>query len=96
MERALRRCAVSEEPHRDAAVGPELRCRRSSDSDRQASGHDAVRAEDPEFRVGDVHRAAAATIRTLVLAHELGEHPGRVETFGQTVAVPAVGRGDDV
>ena len=96
MERTLRRCAVSEEPHRDVTVGPKLRCRRRSDGNRQARGHDAVGAEDPEFRVGDVHRAAAAAIRALVLAHELGEHPGRVESFGQTVAVAAVGGGDDV
>ena len=31
-----------------------------------------------------------------VLAHQLGEHPERVEALGQAVAVAAVGRGDHV
>ena len=35
------------------------------DRDRQAGGHDPVGAEDPERRVGDVHRAAAAAVRAL-------------------------------
>ena len=96
VERALGHGAVAEERHRDAAVGPQLRRRRRADRDRQAGGHDAVGAEDPEVRVGDVHRAAAAAVGALVLGHQLGEHPERVEALGQAVAVAPVGRGDDV
>ena len=96
VEGALRRRAVAEEGHRHAAVGPQLRRRRRPHRDRQARGHDAVGAEDPELRVGDVHGAAAAAVGALVLAHQLGEHPGRVQALGQAVAVAAVGRGDDV
>ena len=96
VEGALRHRPVTEERHGHAAVGAELRRRRRPRRDRQAGGDDAVGAEDPELRVGDVHGAAAAAVRALVLAHQLGEHPGRVQALGQAVAVAAVGRGDDV
>ena len=65
VERALRRRAVAEERHRDAAVGAELGGRRRADRDRHAGGHDPVGAEDPELGIGDVHRAAAAAVRAL-------------------------------
>ena len=96
MERALGRRAVAEERDRHAAVGAELGGGRGAHGDRQAGGDDAVGAEDPEVGVGDVHRAAAPAVRALVLAHQLGEHPERVEALGQAVAVAAVGRRDDV
>ena len=96
VERALRRRAVTEEGHRDAAVRPELRRRRRAHGDGQARGDDAVRPEDPELRVGDVHGAPAAAVRALVLPHQLGEHADRVQALGQAVAVPAVRGGDDV
>ena len=96
MERAVRDRAVAEERNRDTAVGPELRGCGRADRDRQAGRDDSVGAEDPEVRIGDVHRAAPPTVRALVLAHELGEHAERVETLGETVAVAAMGRRDDV
>jgi hypothetical protein len=43
-----------------------------------------------------VHRAAAAAVRARVLGHQLGEHPERVETLREAVAVAAVRRGDHV
>jgi hypothetical protein len=43
-----------------------------------------------------VHRAAAAAVRALVPAHQLGEHAERVEALGQAVAVAPVGGGDDI
>ena len=96
VERALGHRTVAEEGHGDAAVGPQLRRRRRPDGDGQAGRHDAVRPEDPERRVGDVHRAPAAAVGALVPGHQLGEHPERVQPLGQAVAVAAMGRGDDV
>ncbi len=76
VEGALRHRAVTEEGHRDAPVAPELRGRGRPRRDRHAGRHDAVGAEDPELRVGDVHGPTPAAVRALVLAHQLGEHPG--------------------
>jgi hypothetical protein len=86
VERALRDRAVAEERHRHApsprscaavaaptAIGsPRRRCRWR----RRSRG-----------RIGDVHRAAAPAVRALVLGHQLGEHPERVEALGEAVAV---------
>ncbi len=96
VERALGGRAVAEERHGDAAVGAELGRGRRADRDRHPRRDDPVGTEDPEPRVGDVHRAAATAVRPLVLAHQFGEHPERVETLGQAVSVAPVGRGDDV
>ena len=96
VERALRHRAVAEERHRHAAVGAELRGRRRAHRDRQTGRDDPVGAEDAEVGVGDVHRTAAAAVRARVLAHQLGEHPERVETLGQAVTVAAMGRRDHV
>ena len=75
---------------------PQLRGHRGAVGDRKAGGHDAVGAEDPELRVGDVHGAAAASVGPLVAGHQLGEHALGVQALGQAVAVAAVGRGDHV
>ena len=64
--------------------------------DRKAGRHDAVGPEDPEPGVGDVHRAAAAPVGSLVPGHQLGEHAHGIQALGQAVAVAAVGGGDDV
>ena len=96
VEGALCHGAVTEERHGHAAVGAQLRCRRRPRRDRHAGGNNAVGPEDADPRVGDVHGAAAAAVRALVLAHQLREHPGRLQALGQTVAVAAVGRGDHV
>ena len=81
---------------RHAVVGSELGRGRGSHRDGKTGGNDPVRAEDPDVRVGDVHRAAATAVGALVLGHQLGEHAERVEALGQAVAVPAVRRRDDV
>ncbi len=96
VERALGHRAVAEERHRDTAVGSELGRRRCSHRDRQAGGDDPVGAEDADARIGDVHRTPAPAVRALVLGHQLGEHPERVETLGDAVAVAAMGRRDHV
>ena len=96
VERALCHRAVAEERDHHGAVGAQLRGGRRADRDRQARGHDAVGPEDADRRIGDVHRAAAPTVRPRVLGHQLGEHPGRVEALRQAVTVAAVGRGDHV
>ncbi len=91
---ALRGRAVSEERDGHAVTAPDLRRRRRTDGDREAGRHDAVRAEDPELRVRDVHRTAPAPVGPPLAGHELREHPEGVETLGQAVAVPPV-RGRD-
>ena len=96
VERALGHRPVTEERHRDAAVRPQLGRRRRPHRDRQAGTHDPVRAEDPDVRIGDVHRASTAAVRALIPAHQLGEHPEGVQPLGQAVAVPPMGRRDDV
>ena len=96
VERALRGGTVAEERHRDRVLVAEPGRGRCAHRDGQAGRHDAVGAEDPELRVGDVHRAATAPVGPLVPPHQLGEHPDRVEALGQAVPVTAVGRGDDV
>ena len=63
VERARGDRAVAEERHRHAAVGSQLRRGGGAHRDRQPGGDDSVRAEDPEVRVGDVHRTAAAAVR---------------------------------
>ncbi len=96
MERSLGDRAVAEEGDRDAAVCTQLRGRGGADRDRQAGTDDAVGAEDPDRRVGDVHRAAPPAVGPAVASHQLGEHPERVEPLGEAVAVAAVRRGDHV
>ncbi len=96
MERALCRRAVTEEGDGDAVPSADLRRRGRTDGDGQPGRHDPVGAEDPEGRVGDVHRAAATSVGAIGPAHELGEHPERIQTFGQAVPVSAMGGRDDV
>ena len=97
VERALGHRAVAEERHRDAAVGPQLRRRRRA---RRRSGRPAATMPlAPKIpRVGSAMciEPPAAAVGALVLGHQLGEHPERVQALGQAVAVAAVGRGDDV
>ena len=69
---------------------------RGTVGDRKPGGHDAVRAEDAQPGVGDVHGPAATSVGSLVLGHQLGEHAQRVQALGQAVAVAAVRRGDHV
>ena len=96
MERALRHRAVAEERDRHAPVGTELRRGGGADRDRQARGHDPVGAEDADGRIGDVHRASAAAVRARVLAHQLGEHPERLQALGEAVPVAAMRRRDHI
>ena len=96
MERALGRRAVAEERDRHPAVISELRRGGGTDRDRHPSGDDAVGPEDPDVGVGDVHRSAPPSVGAFVLAHQLGEHPERLEALGQAVTVAPVGGGDDV
>ena len=88
--------AVAEERHYDAAISSQLCRRRCTDRDRQAGSHDPVGAEDADRRVHDVHRPAAPAVRSLVLAHELGEHPEHVQTLREAVAVAAMGGRDHI
>ena len=96
VERALGHRAVAEERDREGAVAPELGGGGRSDGDREPGGDDAVRAEDADRGVGDVHRSAAPAVRALVLAHQLGEHAEGVEPLRQAVPVAAVGGRDHV
>ena len=96
VERALCHRAIAEERHHHAVISPQLGRGGGAHRDREAGGHDPVGAEDADPGIGDVHRAAASAIRTRVLRHELGEHPRRVETLRQAVAVPAMRRCDHV
>ena len=96
MERALRHCAVAEERHHHGTVRSELSRGGSPDGDRQPRRDDPVRAEDPDGRIRDVHRAPAPAIRAVVLAHQLGEHADRVQTLREAVAVAAMGGRDHV
>ncbi len=94
MEGAVGHRAVAEERDRHAGVAPQLRGRRCTHRDRQAGPHDPVGAEDADRRIGDVHRAPAPAIRALLLGHQLGEHPERVETLREAVTMAAM-RGRD-
>ena len=96
VERALRRRPVAEEGHGDAAISSQLGCGGGAHGDRRPGGDDPVGPEDADPRVGDVHRTAPAAVRTPVLAHQLAEHPERVEALGQAVPVAPMGRGDHV
>ena len=96
VERALGHRAVTEERDGDAAVRPQLRRRRRAGGDRHTGGDDAGRPEDSERGVGDVHGTATPAVGALLLAHQLREHPGRIEALGQTVPVATMRRGDDV
>ncbi len=96
VERTVRHRAVAEERDHDTAVASQLRGGRGTGRDRQARADDSVGAEDPECRIGDVHRTAAPAVRALVLGHQLGEHPERVETLGEAVTMAAMGGRDHV
>ena len=96
VERAGGDRAVAEERDHDAARPRGAERVRGADRDRQPRADDAVRAEDAERRVGDVHRPAPAAAGPGLLAHQLGEHPARLESLGQHVAVAAVRRRDHV
>ena len=48
------------------------------------------------LHVGDVHGAAPAAAVAGVAGQQLGHHAAEVGPLGDAVAVPAVGRGDDV
>ena len=97
VERALGHRAVAEEGHRDAAVGPELR--RGGGARRRSAGRRRRcrwRRRCPSFGSAMCIEPPRPRLVPCVLAHQLGEHPERVEALGQAVAVAAVGRGDDV
>jgi hypothetical protein len=96
VECALGHGAIPEERHDHAAVASQLGCRRRPDGDGEPGGHDPVGAEDADAGVGDVHRSTPTPVGAPVLAHQLREHPERVEALGQAVPVPAVVRGDHV
>ena len=70
--------------------------RRRSDGDRQPGRHDAIRPEDADAGIGNVHGATTTPVGAGVLAHQLREHPERSEAFGEAVPMAAMGRGDDV
>ena len=88
--------AVSEERDHHAVLAASGERVGGADRDRQAGSDDAVRAENADRRSGDVHRPTPASAGARLLAHQLGQHPTRVESLGEHVTVPAMGRGDDV
>ena len=96
MERALRQGAVPEERDSDATVSTKSGGRRRADRDRQAGRHDAVRAENADTGVRDVHGATTTPVGTGVLAHQLREHAERRKALCEAMPVAAMGRGDDV
>ena len=63
---------------------------------RQTRCHHPVGPEHADRKIGDVHRAALAAIEAAGLAKQLTHHAHHVRAFGQRVAVPAVGGGDEV
>ncbi len=97
VERALRDRAVAEERHRDA-------CRRRAAARRpprrpRSAGPAATMPfapKIPSFGSAMCIEPPRPRFVPSLLAHQLGEHPERVEPLGQAVAVAPVGRGDDV
>jgi hypothetical protein len=86
--------AVVGHDHRVAAEA--LLRERRADRDRHPGGHDAVRAEGADPRVGHVHRAALGAAEAAVARVDLGDHPLHLRTLGDHVAVAPVGRRDQV
>jgi hypothetical protein len=96
VEGALCHGAVAEEGDRDTAVVAQPARRGRPDRDGEPGPDDAVRAEDAQRGIRDVHRPASTAVGAGVLRHQLGEHRLGGEALGQAVPVAAMGRGDDV
>ena len=69
---------------------------RRADRRGDAAADEAVRAEQADRGVVEMHRAAAAAAAAVVLAVKLGHQHARVHALGQRMAVAAMGRGDPV
>src|ERR1044071_2516279 len=93
---ALVRSAIAAEADCDGTVALVLRGEGGAHRDWRAAGNDAVRAEDAEVEVGDVHRAAFAVAVAGRPAVDLGEHLADVAALCDAVAVAAVGAGDAI
>ncbi len=96
MEGALVVGAVAEEGNHHARGLAALGRQRRADRDRDAATHDPVGAEIALGDVRDMHGATAAMAIAGLLAEEFGEHPPDIRSFGDAVAVTAMGGGDVV
>ena len=88
--------AVAEESDADRAVAAHLVGQRRAGADADAGADDAVRAEDVEVEVGDVHRAAEAFAIAGDAPHQLGHHLGERGALGDAVAVAAMMAHDEI
>ena len=74
----------------------ELERVRGADRDGEPGRHHAVRAQHADAEIGDVDRAALAVASPGGAAEELGHHGGRGGPLGDSVAVTAMRRRDQV
>ncbi len=83
VEGALREGTVPEEGDSDTPVGPKPGGGGRTDGDRQAGRDDAVRTENADARVRDMHGATATPVGPGVLAHQLREHAEGCEALSR-------------
>ena len=96
MEGTLIVGAVAEKGDDNLAVLLLLGGKRRTDGDRNAAADDTVGAEIALGDVGNMHRAASALAVSGLLAEELCEHFRDFRALGDTMAMAAMGRGDQV
>ncbi len=88
--------AVAEKTARHLSSAANLAGIGRAGGDADASADDAVRAQNAEVEIGDVHRAALAVTITRGLAQEFGHHRRRLAAFGEAMPVPAMRAGNVV
>ena len=92
---AIDRAIAKETRHHHVFAKQPLALRRTG-GNRQAGRHDAVGAQHADRKIGDVHRAALAVAGAAGAAEQLSHHRQWIGALGQSVAVAAMGAGNQV
>src|SRR5262249_33089398 len=89
-------CTVTEEGDADVVAALGARAHAHADRVTDAGRHDAVRAEQADRTVVQMHGPAATAAAAVALAEQLGHQDLRIHSLRQRMAVPAMRRGDPV
>ena len=94
VERALIVGPVAEKAHRHIGFAQTF-CRQSRPhGNRQTAADNAIGPQIAGLDIGNVHRAATPVAIAGFLAEKFRKHPADIGTFGDAVAMAAMGRGD--
>jgi hypothetical protein len=96
VENAFFHGAIAEKDHRHRACFLHLRGKSRPGGERETAADDGRGVNDFQIRRGDVKRARPSTAVARFPADNLGQHFARISTFGDDVAVIAMGAEDEI